>query len=146
MVPTLEDGEEFVGGFAGGFLARGLCPGYGVYATTKRIIGVTLTSTPARSFLGGALVGLVQGELMPKLSSDDSARVIQELDQKKEFDLKKDQISKIEIKRPGLLSTGRMVIISKAGDKTRISLRYRIAFERLRDLMKAFYPEVVTLS
>ncbi len=83
---------------------------------------------------------------MPKLSPDDSARVIQELDQKKEFDLKKDQIAKIEIRSPGLLSTGRMVIISKAGEKTRITLRYRTVFERLRDLMKAFYPEALTLA
>lgn len=142
----MEEGEEFVGGFAGGFLAKGLCPGYGVYATTKRIIGVTLVTTPARGFLGGSLVGLVQGQLMPKLSPDDSARVIQELDQKKEFDLKKDQIAKIEIRSPGLLSTGRMVIISKAGEKTRITLRYRTVFERLRDLMKAFYPEALTLA
>ncbi len=134
-----------MGGFAGGFLARGYFPGYGVYATNKRIIGVTLTATPARSFLGGSFAGLVQGQLMPKLPPDDSARVIQELDQKKEFDLKKDQISQIEIRKPGMLSTGRMVIISKAGEKTKISLRYRIAFERLRDLMKAFYPEVVTI-
>ena len=56
----LEDGEEFVGGFAGGFLARQYVPGYGVYATTRRIIGVALTSTPARQFLGGALAGFVQ--------------------------------------------------------------------------------------
>ncbi len=82
---------------------------------------------------------------MPKLSPDDSNRVIQELDQKKEFALHKDEISQIEIKKPGLLSTGRMIITSKAGEKTHISLRYRVAFERLRDLMRAFYPEVVKL-
>ncbi len=142
----MEQGEEFVGGFAGGFLARGFFPGYGIYATNKRIIGVTLTTTPARSFLGGAPAGFVQGQLMPKLSPEDSAEVIHELDQKKEFDLKKDQISQIAIKRPGPLSTGHMVITSKAGGKTKISLRYRVAFERLRDLMKAFYPEAVTLG
>jgi len=142
---VLEDDEEFVGGFAGGFLARQYIPGYGVYATTRRVIGVALTSTPARQFLGGALAGFVQGELMPKLSPDDSNRIIQELDQKKEFALHKDEISQIEIKKPGLLSTGRMIITSKAGEKTHISHRYRVAFERLRDLMKTFYPEVVRL-
>ncbi len=139
----MENGEEFVGGFAGGFLARGYIPGYGIYATSRRIIGVALTSTPARQLLGGALAGFVQGELMPKLSQDDSTKVIQELDQKKEFDLHKEQISQIEIKKPGLLSTGCMIITSKSGEKTRISLRYRVAFERLMDLMKAFYPEAV---
>ncbi len=141
----MEDGEEFVGGFAGGFLARQYVPGYGVYATTRRIIGVALTSTPARQLLGGALAGFVQGQLMPKLSRDDSNRVIEELDQKKEFALHKDEISQIEIKKPGLLSTGRMTITSKGGEKTHISLQYRVAFERLRDLMKAFYPEVLRL-
>ncbi len=142
----MEEGEEFVGGFAGGFLARGYIPGYGIYATTRRIIGVALTATPARNLLGGAVGGFVQGELMPRLSSDDNARVIQELDHKKEFDLSKEQISQIQIKKPGFLSTGRMVITSKAGERTKISLRYGVAFERLRILMSAFYPEVVTLG
>src|SRR6266571_2421259 len=128
----MENGEEFVGGFAGGFLARGYIPGYGIYATSRRIIGVALTSTPARQLLGGALAGFVQGELMPKLSQDDSTKVIHELDQKKEFDMQKEQISQIEIKKPGLLSTGCMIITSKAGEKTKISLRYRVAFDRLR--------------
>jgi len=34
------DGESFIGGLGGGFLARGFRIGYGVYFTTRRLIGV----------------------------------------------------------------------------------------------------------
>jgi len=39
----MEDSEMFLGGFAGGFLARGLTHiGYGIYFTTSRLIGIDL--------------------------------------------------------------------------------------------------------
>lgn len=45
----MEEGEEFIGGFAGGFLARGGSTGYGIYATTRRIIGVNVVKVGAWS-------------------------------------------------------------------------------------------------
>ncbi len=142
----MEEGEEFVGGFAGGLLARGIAPGYGVYATTRRIIGVKLRKTEARAFLRGATAGLVEGQLIPKLSIDESAMVIEELDQKKEFDMAKSNISRIEIKHPGLLTGGYLSITPRVGEETRIRVLHRVAFERLRELMQTFYPEAVTLA
>ena len=106
----MEEGEEFIGGFAGGFLAKGASTGYGIYATTRRIIGVNVVKVGARSFLGGGMAGLVKGELLPKLAPAESAAVIAELDEKKDFDVRKDQVSRIEVNAPGLFGSGHLVI------------------------------------
>jgi len=142
----MEAGEEFVGGFAGGFLAKGASTGYGIYATTSRIIGVNVVKVGARSFLGGGMAGLVKGELLPKLAPAESAAVIAELDEKRDFDIRKEQISGIELKGPGLFGSGHLVISTIAGENTRIRLLHKVAFERLKDLMQVFDPDVVTLS
>jgi hypothetical protein len=142
----MEQGEEFVGGFAGGLLAKGGSTGYGIYATTRRIIGVNVVKVGARSFLGGAMAGFVHGELLPKLTAAESAAVIAELDAKKDFDTAKEQIARIELKRPGLFGSGHLAIRTLAGEDARIRLLHRVAFERLRDLMQVFDPNVVTLA
>ena len=132
----MEGSEEFIGGFAGGFLAKGGSIGYGIYASTRRIIVVNVVRVGARSFLGGAMAGFVHGELMPKLSPAESAEVIAELDAKKEFEIREAQISRIEFKSPGLLTSGHIVITASPGGAEKISLRPKVAFERLRDLMQ----------
>ena len=136
------DGEQFLGGFGSGFLARGFVAGYGVYATNLRLFGIH-DPTPVS---GGHLGGLVEGELMPKLSSEENVKVIGILDAKKDFDFSKDQISRIELKRPGLLGTGHIAISPKRGGELKISIRHRIGFERLRDVMQVFYPEALSLK
>jgi hypothetical protein len=142
----VEIGEQFLGGFAGGFLAKGGTIGYGLYATTNRLIVVNVVKVGASSFLGGPMAGFVKGQLMPTLSADESARVIAELDEKKELDIRKDQISRIELKSPGLFGFGHIIITAMPRQETKISLRHKVAFERLRDLMQAFYPAVLTLA
>ena len=136
----------FLGGFAGGFLARGLTHiGYGIYFTTRRLIGIDLGANGGGA-LGGTLAGFIHGELMPKLSSEESAKTITDLEQMKEFEIEKDQISRIELKKPGLLGTGHIVITPKEGKPEKITLRHRIAYDRLITLTKAFSPEVVRSS
>ncbi len=136
------EGEQFLGGFGSGFLARGIIAGYGVYATNLRIFGVRDPTTVS----GGHLAGLVDGKLMPKLSAEENVKVIDGLDAKKEFDVSKEQISLIELKRPGLLGTGHIAIFPKNGGELKISIRHRIGFERLRDVMQAFYPEALSIK
>src|SRR5207245_10252008 len=138
--------EMLLGGFAGGFLARGLTRiGYGICFTTSRLIGIELGANGGGAF-GGTLAGFIHGELMPKLSSEESAKTITDLEQMKEFEIEKDQISRIELKKPGLLGTGHIVITPKDGKPEKITLRHRIAYDRLITLTKAFSPEVVRSS
>ena len=143
----MENSETFLGGFAGGFLARGLTHiGYGIYFTTSRLIGIDLGANGGGALGGGTFAGFIHGELMPKLSSEESAKTIIDLERMKEFEIEKDQISRIELKRPGLLGTGLIVITPKEGKPEKITLRHRIAYDRLITLTKVFSPEVVRSS
>ncbi len=136
----------FLGGFAGGFLARGLTHiGYGIYFTTTRLIGIDLGANGGGA-LGGTMAGFIHGELMPKLSPEDSAKTITDLDRIKEFEMEKDQVSRIELKKPGLLGTGHIVITPKEGKPEKIVLRHRIAYDRLVTLTQAFSPGIVISS
>jgi hypothetical protein len=142
----LADSEAFLGGFASGFLARGLTRiGYGIYFTTNRLIGIDLGANGGGA-LGGTMAGFIHGELMPKLSPEESARTIAELEQMKEFEMEKEQINRIELKKPGLLGTGHILITPKDGKPEKITLRHRIAYDRLMTLSQAFSPELVTSS
>ena len=140
------NGESFLGGFASGFLARGLTHiGYGIYFTTSRLIGIDLGANGGGA-LGGTMAGFIHGELMPKLSPEESAKTIADLERMKEFELEKDQISRIDLKKPGLLAIGHIVITPKEGKPEKITLRHRIAYDRLMTLTQAFSPELVKSS
>jgi len=136
------NGESFLGGFASGFLARGLTHiGYGIYFTTSRLIGVDLGANGGGA-LGGTMAGFIHGELMPQLSPEESAKTITDLERMKEFEMEKEQISRIEFKKPGMFGTGHIVITPKEGKPEKIILRHRIAYDRLMTLTKAFSPEL----
>ena len=136
----------FIGGFAGGFLAKGLTPiGYGIYFTTARVIGIDLGKNGGGA-LGGTMAGFVQGQLMPKLSTEESAKTILDLERIKDFEIEKEQISRIEIKKPGLMGSGHIVITPSQGSPVKISLRHRIAYDRLVQLTGVFSPDKVRPS
>ncbi len=137
--------ETFIGGFMSGFLARGWFAGqigYGLYFTTARVFGVN-PSRHGGSALTGTMAGYIEGQLMPSLASDENARVIEELDRVMDFDLGKDQIKQIELKRPGLLGLGRIRIVPMSGSSISLQLRHPIAYDRLLELTQAFGPELV---
>ena len=139
-------GEMFLGGFASGFLARGLTHiGYGIYFTTSRVIGIDVGANGGGA-LGGTMAGFIHGELMPQLSPEESAKTITDLERMKEFEMERSQISRIELRKPGLLGTGHIVITPKAGRPEKITLRHRIAYDRLKTLTQAFSPELVSSS
>jgi len=138
--------EMFVGGFASGFLAKGLMHiGYGLYFTTARVIGIDVGKNSGGA-LGGTIAGFIRGELMPKLSQEDSDRTVANLDSMKDFELGKDQISRIEIKKPGLMGSGHIIITPTEGRPEKISLRHRIAYDRLVQLTQAFSLDKVRVS
>ena len=136
----------FLGGFAGGFLERGLTHiGYGIYFTTSRLIGIDLGANGGGALGGGTFAGFIHGELMPKLSSEESAKTITDLERMKEFEIEKDQISRIELKKPGLLGT-RHIVITPGRKPEKITLRHQIAYDRLMTLTQAFSPEPASSS
>ena len=96
--------------------------------------------------MGGTMAGFIHGELMPKLSPEESTKTITDLERMKEFEMERDQISRIELKKPGLLGTGHIVITPKEGKPEKITLRHRTAYDRLMTLTQAFSPEIVRSS
>jgi hypothetical protein len=139
------DGESFIGGFASGFLARGFHIGYGVYFTTRRLIGVDVGKNGGGA-LGGTMAGFIEGQLMPTLPTAENEKVISMLEGMKEFEMLKEQIRRIELHKVGLLGTGHIVIVPNSGDSVKITLRHRMAYDRLVTLTHAFGAELVSSS
>src|SRR2546428_9484426 len=97
----MEDSEMFLGGFAGGFLARGLTHiGYGIYFTTSRLIGVDLGANGGGA-LGGTMAGVLLCELLPQPSPGQSAKTLTDFRRMKEFEMGKEHIRPIEFKKTG---------------------------------------------
>lgn len=131
------------GGFASANLKKGIIKGYGVYTTSMRIIGVKTRS----GLLAGALVGGLVGR---KITSDamksESTKKLQELEQKKDFEISKDQISKIFVKKPGHVKGGHILITPKSGEEIKISMYGKKEFETVKELLKAFLPGAVRIE
>jgi hypothetical protein len=140
--------ETFIGGFASGFMGQGFMGmrvGYGLYFTTTRLFGVYAANWSGGS-LGGKVAGLIEGELMPVLSPEQNATVIAELERAKQYELAKDQIRTIELKKPGLwgMGLGRATIRPINGPSISYTLRSVIAYDRLVQLTQAFGQELVS--
>ena len=139
--------ETFIGGFMSGLLSRGFLGtrvGYGFYFTTARLFGVD-PGAHGGSELTGTMAGYIDGQLMPSLSGEENERLIGELERVKDFELAKDQIKRIELKKPGPwgIGFGRITIRALDGSSRSIQLRHPVAYDRLVQLTKAFSPELV---
>jgi hypothetical protein len=139
--------ETFIGGFMSGLLSRGFLGarvGYGFYFTTARVFGVD-PGAHGGSQLTGTMAGYIEGQLMPTLSEDENTKLIAELDRVKDFDLTKDQIKRIELKKPGPLGVGlgRISIVPLTGSPRSVQLRSPVAYDRLVQLTQAFSPELL---
>ena len=141
----MADDEVYLGGFTSANLTKGIMGGYGIYATNKRIIGVKgIAATSRGGMIAGALVGGVVGSALGKKFTDDkSAKMIQELDEKKDFEISMDQISQIEIKKGSFMKKGHLMIMPKSGDAIKIKVYGNNEFSMTRDLMQSFSQELV---
>jgi len=138
--------EQYLGGFTSANLhlrGRGVSSlGYGVYATNRRIIGVNSKKGLVAAL---AAVGGVTGIAFAIAgSTDEKAKAIAELDQKKDFDVRKEDVWGIEVRRPHGLTVGYLDITRTTGERIRITIADKPEFESIRGLMQAFYAERLT--
>jgi hypothetical protein len=150
LVPSMDpvkqvQEEEYLGGFTSIKLAKGMLAGYGIYATSKRIIGIKSRKTALAALGGGLILGVPGVVLAQKLTYDQSSKWIKELDESKDFEIAKGHISHIEIKKPGLVSKGHLAITTRTGDTVKVLIVGQKEFEQMRDLMQVFLPESVTV-
>ena len=139
--------EAFIGGFLSGLLSRGFLGtrvGYGFYFTTARLFGVD-PGSHGGSELTGTMGGFIDGQLMPSLSDDETEKLIDRLERVKDFELAKDQIKRIELKRPGSygFGFGRITVVPETGRPISIQLRHPVVYDRLVQLTQAFGPELL---
>ena len=139
--------ETFIGGFCSGFMGQGFLGmrvGYGLYFTSSRLFGVYVAGWTGGS-LAGPSGGLIKGELLPSLTAEENATVIGELERAKDYELAKEQIKAIELRKTGplMLWLGGATIQPVQGKEIRYALRSPIAYDRLAKLAQAFSPELV---
>jgi hypothetical protein len=138
-----EAAERYLGGLSSSKLSKGPL-GYGIYVTNKRLFGVRNWKAFA-SYMGAALLSPAMGLVILNQPSDEGARTIQKLEQEKDFVLIKEEISKLEILKPGFITNGYLKITQKSGKYVKIRFHGRSEFEMIKDLMNAFNSEAVKL-
>jgi len=123
-------GERYLGRASGPSITY-LRRGFALYATDCRLFGVKERN------LGE--IGAMFNRPQP------TQKTIPELESKHDFVLWKDEISQLELTKAGVLAMGHLLIRRKSGRP--IKVRFREAdFEKVRDLMKSFFPEAVKMA
>jgi hypothetical protein len=147
--------EKYLGGIASQCLVKGvhfMGRGTGVYATDRRIIVV--------SGLKAIAVAKVLGETFGEGFADtvildnkrvDNEKAIRELEDKKEFEIFKENISRIEIqvKRGKLEWGGYFNILAKDGVETKIVITDHLhneGYEYLKALMQTACPDTLSVQ
>jgi len=137
--------ERYLGGFVSGRLkpkGRGIdsrIGGCGLYATSSRIIVVKSKKGYSELAVFGGLVGITAAAVAGR--TDSAARTIAELEEKKDFEVRKEDISAIEVRKPHGLTVGSLKIALNSGESIDFGITAKKEFENSRDLMKVFYPE-----
>jgi len=130
--------EQLLGGLTSGdlHLKGKVSFGYGIYVTNKRIIGVkSMKGLLASGLLG--LAGLWVGR------TDSSAKAIAELEEKKDIEVRKEDVSEIEMKKPHGIRAGYLNIALNSGGSVTVLIGNKKEFEPIKNLMAAFRPAVL---
>jgi hypothetical protein len=88
-----------------------------------------------------ALGGFVGEELFGG-TTDETVKTIDELEIYKEPEIQKEDIVRIDLKRPMLLS-GSISVVAQNGETHRIFIDHKSVYDPLRRIMLKFYPELV---
>ncbi len=137
--------EEYLGGFESGRMKRGFVAGYGIYATNTRILGVKSRKAFAKILVGQALGGVIGAFVGMKLSKDQSAKMVQELERRKDFEVIRENVSRLELKKPTHWRRGHLTVVPRSGDSVKIQISHKKDFEEIYDLMDLFCRDAVTI-
>jgi hypothetical protein len=135
-------------------LKKGHMKGYGVYATSRRILGVQRRKgVLAGKFVGGLFGSagsmknlIVSSAVGHALTKDEGDKEIADLDKRKDFEIGRENISQIEIKKPGTFKWGHIKIRPRSGKDITIDMNGQKEFEYMKTLMNSFLPEAIKLE
>jgi PAS domain S-box-containing protein len=135
---TLKVSGEGVGGAIAGAIGSST-GGFGVYATSRRMFIIRNPELNAENPQGVQFGTFIMDELFGT-TVDTRQKSIPDLERLRVFEAEKDDIEKIELKKPVLLS-GYMTITMKDKSSFRIYIDHKKAFTHIEQLMKTFSPE-----
>jgi hypothetical protein len=152
--------EDYLGGVYSPSIGRDkiLDWKFAIHATNRRLLAVSASGGLRQAGWGvaNALGGIADAlsisshvsqnyvrSFKPEKSKEKNAQIIHALDSSpKEFELLREGIKRIDMKKPGILvPRGYIKITPKSGSEINLNIRDRNAFDRLRKLMIAFFPE-----
>lgn len=123
--------------------------GYGIYVTDKRLFGVkgSLKESLKDAAKGSLLDILILPNISLSMTAQQVTKAIEELENKKDIEMIKENISQIELKKPSALGFrgGRLEIRTKDGKSVQISFPYMTEFKKLKNLMETFAPELLKI-
>jgi hypothetical protein len=137
---TLKISGEGMSGAIAGALGSST-GGYGVYATSLRLFVIRNPELDIDNPQGVQFGTFIMDELFGT-TVDTRPRSIQDLEKSPVFVAKKEDITRIDIKKPVLLS-GYLTITVKNGGSFRIYIDHKKAFSHIEKILQAFYPEVL---
>ena|SRR2546425_3906847 len=138
-----EGEEKYLGGFSSRSLRKGIAAGYGIYATNRRFFGIYDRLARPGPFFQGKPLDYVLNQVPVQ---HGMAAVIRELEQRKDLEIQRDHVSRIEVKRPGWLRRGRITIGLESGERVTLLMLHDGDFERATKLFRKFCPEALSVA
>jgi CheY-like chemotaxis protein len=135
--------DSGVGGAIAGAIGSAV-GGYGVYVTNQRLYVIHNPFLDARRNDSITFGTFILGELFGT-NVDTRPREIDELERYKVFEVKRKDITRMELKKPKLLA-GSLNITTAAGGKFRVYIDHTKAFSHLEQVLKLSYPEILRVE
>lgn len=155
----MEQEEKYLGGLESAYLNKGWpkVGGYAIHVTTERIIGVKKRRDVFSLNLGASKRVEDEMQRESKLEGDSTGEEMKKLLEAKDVEIRKQEIKQIRLKKVGTLTPGHLIVGLKSGEETKIDLLQQgrhldhaypgsRLFEKVQELMQAFYPEAVQLE
>jgi len=135
---TLKVSGEGLGGAIAGAIGSST-GGYGVYATSRRLF-VTRNPDLGTEGTPGVQFGTLMMDELFGTTVDTRQKSIRELEELEIYSAEKEDITKIELKKPVLLS-GFLTISTNDGGSFRVYIDHKKSYTHIEQLMKSFSPE-----
>jgi PAS domain S-box-containing protein len=135
---TLKVSGEGVGGAIAGAIGSST-GGFGIYATSRRMFVIRSPELSTEGPQGVQFGTFIMDELFGT-TVDTRQKSLKELEKLRIFEAAKENIEKIELKKPVLLS-GYLTVFLKDKNSFRVYIDHKKAFSHIEQLMKSFLPE-----
>ena len=124
-------------------MKKGFLRGYGVYVTDRRIIGVKMRGKGLLSGLGFAFGGVIGGLIASRMTRKEVDKTLSEIEKGKDFEVYRDDVTYIELKKPGRIKGGHLKIMRRFGDEIKIDISGKKEYETLLGALQQFKPEAL---